>query len=68
MVQFAETVKGAGKKREVDDGWRQGTVEARLSHALVHGFVDFIEQDAEEARPEVRPAAARSSKVPSWTG
>ncbi len=50
MVQFAETVKGAGMKREVDDGWRQGTVEARLSHALVHGMVDFIEQDVEEAR------------------
>ncbi len=50
MVQFAETVKGAGRKREVDDAWRQGAVEARLSHALVHGVVDFIEQDVEEAR------------------
>jgi 5-methyltetrahydrofolate--homocysteine methyltransferase len=50
MVQFAETVKGAGKKREVDHAWRQGSVEARLSHALVHGVVDFIELDAEEAR------------------
>ena len=50
MVQFAETVKGAGKKREADVAWRQGTVEARLSHALVHGVVDFIEADVEEAR------------------
>jgi 5-methyltetrahydrofolate--homocysteine methyltransferase len=50
MVQFAETVKGAGRKREMDDAWRQRTVEARLSHALVHGIVDFIEQDVEEAR------------------
>ncbi len=50
MVTFAETVKGAGSKRETDLQWRQGTVEARLSHALVHGMVDFIEQDAEEAR------------------
>jgi 5-methyltetrahydrofolate--homocysteine methyltransferase len=50
MVQFAETVKGAGRKREVDDAWRQGAVEARLSHALVHGVVEFIEQDVEEAR------------------
>jgi 5-methyltetrahydrofolate--homocysteine methyltransferase len=56
MVQFAETVKGAGKKRETDSAWRQGTVEARLSHALVHGIVDHIEQDVEEARQKyVRP-------------
>ena len=52
MVQFAETVKGAGKKREADVAWRQGTVEARLSHALVHGVVDFIEADVEEARQQ----------------
>ena len=50
MVQFAETVKGAGKKREMDVAWREATVEARLSHALVHGVVDFIESDVEEAR------------------
>jgi 5-methyltetrahydrofolate--homocysteine methyltransferase len=50
MVQFAEQVKGAGKKKEVDVAWRQGTVESRLSYALVHGVVDFIDADVEEAR------------------
>ena len=50
LVQFADTVKGAGKKREADLAWREGSVEARLSHALVHGMVEFIEQDVEEAR------------------
>ncbi|MCC6809727.1 MAG: methionine synthase [Deltaproteobacteria bacterium] len=50
LVSFAETVKGGGKKKEVDLAWRKGTVEERLSHALVHGVVDFIEADAEEAR------------------
>jgi 5-methyltetrahydrofolate--homocysteine methyltransferase len=50
MVQFAEQVKGSGKKKEADVAWRQGTVESRLSYALVHGLVDFIEQDVEEAR------------------
>jgi len=29
---------------------RQGPVGSRLTHALVHGIVDFIEQDVEEAR------------------
>jgi 5-methyltetrahydrofolate--homocysteine methyltransferase len=52
LVQFAETVKGTGTKRETDLAWRAGTVEARLSHALVHGIVDFIEADVEEARHE----------------
>ena len=50
MVEYAEQVKGAGKKRERDLTWREGSVEARLSYALVHGVVDFIETDTEEAR------------------
>jgi 5-methyltetrahydrofolate--homocysteine methyltransferase len=50
MVAFAESVKGSATRREADLAWREGTVEARLSHALVHGNVDFIERDAEEAR------------------
>ncbi|HJU42884.1 MAG TPA: methionine synthase [Vicinamibacterales bacterium] len=50
MVAFAERVKGTATKRDADLKWREGTVESRLSHALVHGVVDFIEQDAEEAR------------------
>jgi 5-methyltetrahydrofolate--homocysteine methyltransferase len=50
LVQFAETVQGAGKLRAADLAWRAGTVEARLAHALVHGVVDFIEADVEEAR------------------
>jgi 5-methyltetrahydrofolate--homocysteine methyltransferase len=50
MVTFAEQVKGTASRREADLAWRQGTVESRLSHALVHGVVDFIETDTEEAR------------------
>ena len=50
MVQFAESVRGAGTKREIDLRWREATVEQRLSHALVHGVLDFLETDLEEAR------------------
>jgi 5-methyltetrahydrofolate--homocysteine methyltransferase len=50
MVQFAESVKGTGKKRDADLAWRETSVEGRLSHALVHGVVDFIDADVEEAR------------------
>ena len=50
MVEFAATVKGSSKRQEQDQAWRSGSVEDRLSHALVHGVVDFIEADVEEAR------------------
>ncbi|MFZ6011691.1 MAG: methionine synthase [Bacteroidota bacterium] len=50
LLEFAETVKGAAKKKETDDEWRKGSVEDRLAHALVKGIIDFIDQDTEEAR------------------
>ncbi|MEX2274514.1 MAG: methionine synthase [Actinomycetota bacterium] len=50
MVEFAESFKGEGAQRVVDDSWREGTVEERLSHALVHGIIDHIDEDTEEAR------------------
>jgi 5-methyltetrahydrofolate--homocysteine methyltransferase len=50
LVTFAETVKQQGKVVVKDDEWRAGTVEERLSHALVKGVTDYIEQDIEEAR------------------
>ena len=50
LVNFAETVKAKGKAAVKDDEWRQGTVEERLSHALVKGITDYIDQDTEEAR------------------
>ena len=50
LVEFAERVKGAGTKRTHDHAWREQPVEERLAHALVHGIVDFIEADVEEAR------------------
>ncbi len=50
LVSFAENVKGEGTKRELDLSWREAPVGKRLSYALVHGVVDFIEEDTEEAR------------------
>ena len=50
LVEFAETVKAAGKVAVKDEAWREGPVEERLSHALVKGIVDFIDADTEEAR------------------
>jgi 5-methyltetrahydrofolate--homocysteine methyltransferase len=52
MVTFAEQVKGTGKKRETDLAWRDQPVAQRLAYALIHGVVDFIEADTEEARQQ----------------
>jgi 5-methyltetrahydrofolate--homocysteine methyltransferase len=53
LVAFAETVAAKSKTVEKDEAWRAGTVEARLSHALVNGIVDHIEADTEEARQKL---------------
>jgi 5-methyltetrahydrofolate--homocysteine methyltransferase len=50
LLEFAETVKGSAKKKEVDDEWRNGSVEDRITHALVKGMIDYIDLDTEEAR------------------
>lgn len=50
MVEFAEKVKSKGKEQVKDESWRHTTVQERLSHSLVKGIVDYIEQDVEEAR------------------
>lgn len=50
LLEYAETVKGNGKKREIDLSWRNVSVQERLSHALVKGLVEFIDEDVEECR------------------
>ncbi|GAA2480757.1 methionine synthase [Winogradskya humida] len=50
LVTFASTVTGSGTKRVIDLTWREAPVAERLKHALMHGVVDFVEEDTEEAR------------------
>jgi 5-methyltetrahydrofolate--homocysteine methyltransferase len=60
LVEYGETLKGAGKAttEKKAEEWRNGTVEERLSHALVKGIDTYIEVDAEEARVKLgRPLA-----------
>ena len=52
LLEFAETVRGEGKKREVDLSWREGSVNERLAHALVKGITDFVDEDVEECRQQ----------------
>jgi 5-methyltetrahydrofolate--homocysteine methyltransferase len=50
LVAFAESVKAAPAGPAVEDAWRRGTVDERLSHALVRGIDAYVEADTEEAR------------------
>ncbi len=50
LTEIAGRVTGQTERSGPDLAWREMSVEERLSHALVEGIVDFIEEDTEEAR------------------
>ncbi len=50
LVEFANTVKNESKEESEDEEWRKQDVRKRLTHALVKGITDYIEEDTEEAR------------------
>ncbi|WP_394129064.1 methionine synthase [Shewanella maritima] len=54
LLDIAEKFRGDGKQaaKKEDLAWRSLPVNARLSHALVKGITEFIDQDTEEARQQ----------------
>src|SRR5476649_1733228 len=50
LVEYADTVKSKGKEIVRDEEWRKGPVAERLSHALVKGIIEYLDDDVEEAR------------------
>ncbi len=53
LIEVAQEHIAVTEDREIAMEWRQGTVSERLSHALVKGIADFIEEDTEEARQQM---------------
>src|ERR1700678_175861 len=55
LVEFGESLKhvGAAVSEKKAEEWRHGTVEERLSHALVKGIDTYIDADTEEARAKL---------------
>ena len=58
LVDFGEKLKAAGTGKDAatekkEEEWRKGTVEERLSHALVKGIDTYIDADTEEARAKL---------------
>ena len=54
LVALAENFKGGGKEQIEDLEWRKGSVQERLTHALVRGITTFIVEDTEEARLQAK--------------
>ena len=51
LTTFAETLKGAGGKAVTKDlAWRELSLEQRLTHSLVRGIDEFVDEDTELAR------------------
>ncbi len=62
LVTYGESLKAAGPgaaaQEKLTEEWRLGTVESRLTHALVRGIDAYIDADTEEARLKLgRPLA-----------
>jgi len=51
LLDYADKNKETVKKESKQDlEWRNESIEQRLSHALIKGIIDFIDEDTEEAR------------------
>ena len=59
LLEVAENVKGAAKDDSLRLLWRNNGVDARLSHALVHGITDFITVDTEECWQRIAAGGGR---------
>ncbi|MGH6871926.1 MAG: methionine synthase [Rhizomicrobium sp.] len=58
LLEMAQRFKndGGGAQEQATLAWRGGSVDERISYALVHGIADFVEADTEEARrAAIRP-------------
>ena len=63
LIEIAESAKGAARDDAKRSEWRQGSVEQRLSHALVAGITDHIVADTEEAYQTVIARGGRALEV-----
>ncbi len=50
LVAMAENIKGGGKVQVEDLAWRKGSLQERITHALVRGITTYVVEDTEEAR------------------
>jgi 5-methyltetrahydrofolate--homocysteine methyltransferase len=63
LIEIADRAKSAGKDDSARLAWRAGSVDERLSHALVHGITDFIVEDTEAAWQRISADGGRPLHV-----
>ena len=63
LVEIAESAKSGAKDESKKNEWRAGSVDQRLSHALVSGITDFIVEDTEEAYQAILAKGGRPLHV-----
>lgn len=63
LLDIADQFKGGGAKQVENLVWRESPVRERLTHALVHGITNFIEDDTEELRAQIMGAGGRPIEV-----
>ncbi|MCK3683963.1 methionine synthase [Maribellus sp. YY47] len=56
LLEFAENMKVSDKKEEKKDEWRELPLEERISHALVKGLPEHVNEDMAEALTKYSPA------------
>ncbi len=51
LIDFAEQFKGISNKKDRNDlSWREGSLQDRITHSIVRGVLEFVDEDTEEAR------------------
>src|SRR5260370_4751170 len=50
LLAYADNVKQGPAAAKEEEAWRSGSVEERLSHSLVKGIIEHLDEDLEEAR------------------
>ncbi len=68
LLAYADRVKGSGTATaKEEEAWRGGNVEERLSHSLVKGIIEHLDEDLEEAR-QTYPSALSIIEGPLMDG
>tara|TARA_Y100000589_G_scaffold291166_1_gene294478 strand:- start:83579 stop:86233 length:2655 start_codon:yes stop_codon:yes gene_type:complete len=67
LLDFAQTVQGKTKKNTKDLSWRENSLQERITHALVKGIDEFIEEDMQEALSQF-PEPLQIIEGPLMTG
>jgi 5-methyltetrahydrofolate--homocysteine methyltransferase len=68
LLVYADRVKGQGPaSAKEEEAWRSGSIEERLSHSLVKGIIEHLDEDVEEAR-QAYPSALSIIEGPLMDG